>query len=249
MLEKNYELNLHQNYVQSVEQEYGERHAEFYLNSAIKKLETKKRKAKLITQNTPEENTELNDEENEELNLDEETNANEMINPYEKIVRNEEIDLDQCDEMEDNERIIDAFDQLPSKNVTYNEEDKSNILIVFKLILDIALEREFCNPKIVAARTAEIMFLFTNIRPYYSQITSRTILRWYSRKDKINEKTGPKINEEFERAVWGKLMLCCFEQVILHFIIIIMILIINSCQLFFLSNYFTSYYRTMSLEY
>jgi hypothetical protein len=38
--------------------------------------------------------------------------------------------------MEDNERIIDAFDQLPPKNVTYNEEDKSNILIVFKLIVN-----------------------------------------------------------------------------------------------------------------
>jgi hypothetical protein len=98
------------------------------------------------------------------------------------------------------------------------------------LILDIALEREFLNPKIVAARTAEIMLAK---RPYYSQITSRTILRWYGRKDKVNEKTGPKINEEFERAVWGKLMLCCFEQVILHFIIIIIILIINCCQLFF----------------
>jgi hypothetical protein len=90
--------NSAQKLIQSVEQEYGERHAVFYLNSAIKKLETKKRKAKLITQNTPEENTELNDEENEELNLDEETNSNEIINPYEEIDRNEEIDLDQCDD-------------------------------------------------------------------------------------------------------------------------------------------------------
>ena len=50
--------------MQSVEKEYGEKYVEFYLKSAIKKLETKKRKAILITGNTPEENTPENGEKN-----------------------------------------------------------------------------------------------------------------------------------------------------------------------------------------
>ena len=120
--------------------------------------------------------------------------------------------------MEEDERILEAFDQLPPKNVTYNEDDKSNILKVFRIILDLALERDFQNPKIIAARTAEMML---SKRPYYAQITSRTILRWYERKDKVHEKTGPKVSVEFEREVWGKLMQCCFEQVTLCFIIFI----------------------------
>jgi MinD-like ATPase involved in chromosome partitioning or flagellar assembly len=203
--------------IQIATEEYGEQYAEFYLNRAVKKIETKKRKAYLIAQNTPEEKTPENAElngENGEINPDEEINRNEERNPNEEIDQNDENDRHQCADIEDDERILDAIDQLPQKNVTYNEEDKSNILIIFKMILDIAVERDFQNPKIIAARTAEIMLAR---RPYYSQITSRTILRWHERKDKVNEKTGPKINAEFERQVWGKLMQCCFEQVILYF--------------------------------
>ena len=203
--------NTAQKLIQSVEKEYGEKYVEFYLNSAIKKLETKKRKAILITENTSEENTPENRERNEEIIADGEINADEQINADIEIHQNEVNDRHQCVDIEDDERISNAINQLPSKYVTYNEDDKSNILIVFKMILEIAIERDFQNPKIVAARTAEMMLAK---RPYYSQITSRSILRWYERKDKVNEKTGRKINEEFERAVWGKLMLCCFEQVI-----------------------------------
>jgi hypothetical protein len=165
----------------------------------------------LITENTSEENTPENRERNEEIIADGEINADEQINADIEIHQNEVNDRLQCVDIEDDERISNAINQLPSKYVTYNEDDKSNILIVFKMILEIAIERDFQNPKIVAARTAEMMLAK---RPYYSQITSRSILRWYERKDKVNEKTGRKINEEFERAVWGKLMLCCFEQVI-----------------------------------
>lgn len=214
--------NSAQKLIQLVEEEYGEKHAEFYLNSAIKKLETKKRKANLITQNTPEENTrenlEVNEGEKEEIYPDEEINPNAAINSEEELDQNEENNRHQCTNMEEDERILEAFDQLPPKNVTYNEDDKSNILKVFRIILDLALERDFQNPKIIAARTAEMML---SKRPYYAQITSRTILRWYERKDKVHEKTGPKVSVEFEREVWGKLMQCCFEQVTLCFIIFI----------------------------
>ena len=48
--------------------------------------------------------------------------------------------------------------------------------------------------------------------PYYSQISSRTILRWNDVRDRNKEKPGRKISEEFEAEVWGNLMLCVFEK-------------------------------------
>ena len=46
----------------------------------------------------------------------------------------------------------------------------------------------------------------------YSTIKARTILRWYSVKDKIDKKSGPKIIANFESEIWGNLMLCIFEK-------------------------------------
>ena len=73
----------------------------------------------------------------------------------------------------------------------------------------VVVEREYKYIRTQAARiTSEIML---NI-PYYSQISSRTVLHWNDVRDRNKEKPGRKISEEFEAEGWGNLMLCVFER-------------------------------------
>ena len=47
---------------------------------------------------------------------------------------------------------------------------------------------------------------------YYSTITARTIDRWFSLSKNEKNKSGRKINTNFEAEVWGNLMMCVFEK-------------------------------------
>ena len=96
------------------------------------------------------------------------------------------------------------------KNITYTEDDKTEILALFQIILGTAQEKKNKNCERIAAETTSTI-LRTNT--YYSNLTTRTIIRWISVRNKKKSATGPKINDEFEEEVWGILMLCIFEKV------------------------------------
>ena len=103
-----------------------------------------------------------------------------------------------------------VYRELPVKNLTYDDDDRGRILKLFSAILTLATERDYRRPEYIAAKaTADLL----RKKPYYSQISARTILRWNELKYKVNRKTGKKINEEFESDIWGKLMLCILEEV------------------------------------
>ena len=182
--------------LESVEKKFGEEHAAFYLNGAIIKSETKKRKI----------STELIDDNNtidSEMNSDEGSDSN-ISDDGEGNGRHH------CADLDTDERVLSAYRELPLKYVKYNDIDQDNILKIFHVILNLATERDYKNPTYSAAEVASKLF---GTRSYYSQISARTILRWHELKDKVNDRTGKKINEEFESDVWGKLMLCVFEKV------------------------------------
>lgn len=48
--------------------------------------------------------------------------------------------------------------------------------------------------------------------PYYRPIKIREIRRWCCRRLRKVQKSGKKINEEFEAQIWGNLLLCVFED-------------------------------------
>ena len=116
--------------------------------------------------------------------------------------------------VEDEQCVVDTVSAFPLKYVTYTEEDKKEILSLFNVILKVAREKRIENCEIIAAR---ITALILRKNTYYSKLSARTVHRWSDNSGKKKKSTGPKINEDFEEEVWGKLMLCVFEKVLKSF--------------------------------
>lgn len=107
--------------LESVEKEYGEEHAAFYLNGAIEKSETKKRKISTALID----DSHVNNDDSE-ISSDEESDYN-MLDDY------EENNMHHCADLDKDERVLSAFRELPLKKVTYDEKDRDNILNVFNV--------------------------------------------------------------------------------------------------------------------
>ena len=121
-------------------------------------------------------------------------------------------------EFMDDSRVLNALSSIPGKYVIFSDEDQDKVLSLYAVIRDVAIERDHIRAnKVAAAATVKILQNHT----YYSHISTRTILRWYDLKDISNNRTGRKVNENFESEVWGNLMLCIFnkksDQVNLYF--------------------------------
>ena len=81
-------------------------------------------------------------------------------------------------------------------------------MILYNVVRKVAVERDYEEHDSVAADLTEEIFKTKN---YYSTISSRTIHRWYLLCNKKIEESGKK-NSEFEKEVWGNLVLCVFEK-------------------------------------
>ena len=170
----------------SAAESFGDEHALFYLESAVKKL--KKRKfAEIEESQEAKEMDDSGDDSEEELDI---------IN------------------LEDEQCVVDAVSAFPLKYITYTEEDKKEILQLFNVILKVARERKIENSEVIAAKTTALIL---KKNTYYSNLSARTVYRWNENNGKKKELTGPKINEDFEEEIWGKLMLCVFEKVLKYF--------------------------------
>ena len=165
--------------ISNADDSFGKKHSVFYLESAVKKA--KKRQ-----------DSEPKSEEKIEIN-----------------VENNHIDLIAEDTIDDDKRIKNALKDLPSKNVLFSDEDQSNILLLFKVVRTVAIERDYECPDFVAAEITEMVLKNKN---YYSTIPARTIGRWFVLSEKENKKSGRKINTKFDAEVWGNLMMCVFEK-------------------------------------
>ena len=172
--------------ISSVDKVVGEKNSLYFLKSAVKILDFKKRKYSML----------LQDDEKEDNSGDDE----------------EDSGSEECDEYEayrSDNRLIAALDKLPQKNIVYCSNDIEKILGVFYVVKEMVSEKKTRSINFKSASlTADIL----SEDSYYSQLTGRTVLRWYEVKDKQFEKPGRKINEKFESEVWGKLMLCIFEK-------------------------------------
>ena len=143
----------------SVKRNFGEINIQYYLNSAIKVEDTKKRKLA--------ESTERSDEESE--NSDDDDDNNNLA----------------LDDIQNDKRILEMMSKIPSKYIIFEKDDMNNVLALFKLITDVARERDYVACETIAASmTAEILGKIN----YCSTIIARTVLRWNSVKDKISRR-------------------------------------------------------------
>lgn len=109
----------------------------------------------------------------------------------------------------DDSRVLNALTAIPDKYVIFSEEDQEKVTTLYGIIKEVVIERDYKHASRAAAKAT--VKILQNCR-YYSQISTRTLLRWYELKDVTNKKTGRKENEIFESEVWGNLMLCIFSK-------------------------------------
>jgi hypothetical protein len=189
----------------SAVESFGDEHALFYLESAVVKL--KKRKRNEIEEEVENEHIENSDNESEEVS---------------HVIS-----------LEDDDRVVEAASNFAAKYITYTEQDKTDILNLFKVVLEVARERNMSNYERAAAKTT-IHLLKEN--SYYSKLRHRTISRWYAGRHKNKKARGPKIDENFEEEVWGKLMHCVFEKVLLIYIVAVLFFVLCSVVCFVLCS-------------
>lgn len=106
-------------------------------------------------------------------------------------------------------RVLTALSKIPSKYVIFSEDDKNNVTALYKVVKVVVLERDYKNARIVAAEATKQILQDSS---YYSNISTRTIIRWVDTEHVVSAKPGRKIIEDFENEVWGNLMLCIFEK-------------------------------------
>lgn len=170
------------NLLDSVKRNFGENNIEYYLDSAVKVEDTKNRKLGTSTECSDDESVSSEDDDNDNIALDD--------------IRNDE-------------RVMQMVSKIPSKYIFFEKDDKKNVLALLEVITDVAAEREYAACDVIAASTTEKIFRKIN---YYSTIKARDVLRWYSVKDKITQKSGPKIDKQFVSESWENLVLCVLEN-------------------------------------
>ena len=106
-------------------------------------------------------------------------------------------------------RLTTAIANVPGKNIIFSVVDINNVLKVFDVVRLMASEKNATN---INTKSALITVDMMSEHAYYSQLTTRAVIRWHQARDKMNAKPGRKIDITFESEVWGKLMLCVFER-------------------------------------
>ena len=172
--------------IANTEKLYGKEHAHFYLDSALKK--SNKRKMEQNKNASDDDDNEDDDESSDEEN---------DVQP-----------VGEKDIMDD-ARVLNVLTSMPDKYVIFTEEDQAKIVALYGVVREVIMERDYKHPNYVAA--TETIKILQSCK-YYSQITTRTILRWYDLKDVNHQKTGRKVDECFESEVWGNLILCVFNK-------------------------------------
>lgn len=196
---------------------YGKKHATFYLESALKKKKQK-----------------INHGVNEEDNNNNNSNYNNSNSNSDE--ENNQIGANR--DFMDDERVINILSSIPDKYVIFSEEDQQKVISLYGVIREVAIERDHkCVNKVAATATVKIL----QSCKYYSQISTRTIMRWYELKDITNQRTGHKVDEIFESEVWGNFMLCVFNkknnQVNVYLTVMLLICVLYVLSLYLLCTY------------
>jgi hypothetical protein len=127
-------------------------------------------------------------------------------------------------------RIIKCVSEIPNKNITFSDEEKMQVLRIYDVVLQVfesqlpdALEGVDVS---VASATQMVLKDMTG----YSELIENTIEKWSKNRGLTKEKTGRKVDKDFECAIWGQLLIREYENI----------------KVFALSNLFSIWKRTFT---
>lgn len=102
---------------------------------------------------------------------------------------------------------------LPKRNIIFTDEEKEHVLRIFDVI-ELLMEQFTDENELKTNFTvAEITKKLLENYPVYSELVAKNIERWNDVRNIVKRKPGRKINQEFEAAVWSKMMICEFEKI------------------------------------
>jgi hypothetical protein len=117
------------------------------------------------------------------------------------------------DFISDHVRVKESLLLLPKRNIIFTDEEKEHVLRIFDVIESIIHQLPDENEIKTKYTTAEVTKKILENHPVYSELVANNIDRWHEVRDMIKKKPGRKINQEFEAAVWSKMMICEFEKI------------------------------------
>ena len=115
--------------------------------------------------------------------------------------------------IEDCQSVVQAINVLQNQKVIYTDKEKQNVLMVYERVLswvindngplasDNATSHRLLAGKITCAKLHEPITRYSGLNPY-------AVLRWYISNQRQKRKSGPKVSLEFEKEVWGSLVIC-----------------------------------------
>ena len=108
-------------------------------------------------------------------------------------------------------RIANSVAVLPNKNITFSEEEKTHVLRIYDVVLQVFEAQSPQTMKGVDVSVASVTKMVLQDLTGYSELVESSIERWRKNRGLVKAKTGRKINKGFECAIWGQLMICEYE--------------------------------------
>jgi hypothetical protein len=100
---------------------------------------------------------------------------------------------------------------LPNKNITFSEEEKTHVLRIYDVVLQVFEAQSPQTMKGVDVSVASVTKMVLQDLAGYSELVESSIERWLKNRGLLKAKTGRKINKGFKCAIWGQLMICEYE--------------------------------------
>ena len=108
--------------------------------------------------------------------------------------------------------VTECLQDFPKNNIKFNAHEKDLVISLFDAITKVRIELEGEKYIVDHCMTASITKRSLQKRAHYSELVVTSIMRWSCNRDDVAKESGRKISVEFEADVWGKLMICEFEE-------------------------------------
>jgi hypothetical protein len=102
--------------------------------------------------------------------------------------------------------------KFPNKNIKFKLHEIQMVIALFDTINTVRMELQSENNVIDNFATATLLKSILSKYTRYSELVVESVIRWVKGRDVVRKVSGRKISIEFEADVWGKLMICEFEQ-------------------------------------
>ena len=112
----------------------------------------------------------------------------------------------------DDARVVTSISALPNKYVTFTNEEKNEVLKIFDITRGVLSQIEGVHQEKINYHASLTTKEALKSLAGYSELVPSSIERWNLNRGKLLKKTGRKINSDFEASIWGKLMICEYEE-------------------------------------